>query len=129
MKAKSKAIEDLNEVAIKQLIWKPGPMRTAAVQIVNAAMDSGIVWPDQIDFSGVEEQDKNCIGTAFRLLMKESIIMRTDRFRRSESGASKGRTIFGYRLLDPLKAATFLARHKSESAVKLKQQMEFRLTN
>jgi hypothetical protein len=95
----SKADIELDDVAIKQLMWKPGPMRTAAVSIVRAALENRTFWPDTL---GLEEtigsKDKNCIGSAFRILIKTGIIRKTGDWRQSRQDDSRGRTVFEYTL-------------------------------
>lgn len=103
--------DHLNEVALKQLTWKPGAMRNIAIAIAQAFLGDRIQWADEVDLSNVAAKDKNCIGSAWRLLAKAGIIEPIGGFRRSIKEASRGRKVFKYRLASERLAKTFLSRN------------------
>lgn len=103
----------LDEAFMRQVTWKPSVMRNIAIRIAARAISEGdrIFWADDIDFDFVEAADRNCIGGAWRQLVKAGIVKRTDLNRRSIKKASKGRTVFKYRLVSATRAETFLKRN------------------
>jgi hypothetical protein len=105
--------EHLNEVALAQLTWKPSVIRNVACDIVTAAvaLHPLHVWPDKVNLAGVADSDKNCVGSAWRLLAKAKVIEHTTSFRRSEADGARGRTVFAYRLTSLTRAQTFLERN------------------
>ncbi|HYE29949.1 MAG TPA: hypothetical protein VEH27_00845 [Methylomirabilota bacterium] len=107
--------QHLDDVAVNQLVWKPGVLRTIGVEIARHAVRRRVFWPDELDFSKVAEADKNCIGIAYRLLSKYEIITRNGNYRRSETGDSKGRTIFDYRIINDRLAQAFIDRNTEKA--------------
>jgi hypothetical protein len=101
----------LNAVAIKQLTWKPSQLRNIAVAITRAALNKSLIWPDEIDFSHVAMPDKNCIGSAWRMLTKAGVIEAIPEFRRSRAADANGRKVFHYALASRRRALTFLERN------------------
>jgi hypothetical protein len=103
----------LDEAFMRQVTWKPSVMRNIAIKIAARAISEGdrIFWADDIDFDFVEPGDRNCIGGAWRQLVKAGIVKRTDLNRRSTKKASRGRTVFKYRLASAARAETFLKRN------------------
>jgi hypothetical protein len=87
----------LDDVATKVLAWKNPTMRQIMATILVRVDHVGqTIWPDEVDLRFVTADDKNCIGICWRLLVKFGILSGTAQFRRSSSGASKGRKIFAY---------------------------------
>lgn len=117
----------LDEVALRQLVWKPGPMRDTAIAICKSALAdmSFAFWPDEVLLPELQAADRNCIGSAFRLLTKAGIIERLGSFRRSKAKGANGRTVFAYQLVSRAKAETFLRRNGATTIPK--RQSEFRL--
>lgn len=104
----------LDEITIKQLTWKPTVARNVAVRIVQTALASDHLFPDEVIFEGVPsltEADKNCIGTAWRNLVNQGILERGTSFRRSTAPNANGRTVFAYKLASVGLAKTFLERN------------------
>ena len=103
----------LNEIALMQLTWKPGPMRNIACAIVRHAVnpDTAAIWPDEVNLPPVLELDKNCIGSAWRLLTKAGILAPEADFRRSKAKEANGRKVFRYSLASARMAYTFLKRN------------------
>ena len=99
----------LDDILIKQLCWKPSAMTDAAVSIVERALKLGQVWPDEVDFSSIEDSDRNCIGSAFRVLSgnRVGILTRTSNYRRSHRPESSGRIVWHYELASYSRAKTF----------------------
>ena len=70
----------LNEVALKQLCWKPGTVRNFGRLIVErVSVEPFSVWPDELDVESVGVDDRNCVGIAWRLLARAEIIKATGR--------------------------------------------------
>lgn len=104
----------LDEITIKQLTWKPTVARNVAVRIVQAALADDHLFPDEVDFENVPsltEADKNCIGMAWRNLVRQGVLERGTSFRRSTAPNANGRTVFAYRLARVGLAKTFLERN------------------
>ena len=104
--------QHLNEVALKQLTWKPGALRNVAIAVVEKVVALPFtVWPDEIDLESIALDDRNCIGSAWRLLTKAGIVKHSGDYRRSTAETSRGRTIFRYELASLSLAQTFLTRN------------------
>jgi hypothetical protein len=102
----------LNDVAIKQLTWKPSTFRNVAREIVERVLvEPHTLWPDALQHDGLTDSDKHCVGTAYRLLMRAGIIAQTGSYRRSTAEGRAGGSIFQYRLADTHKARLFLERN------------------
>ena len=111
----------LDDALLKQLSFKPGTMRQAAVAIARHMLASQVVWSDEVDLSFIQsKKDKNCIGGAWRQLRQAGIISRCAEFRRSTKKESRGRTVFKWRVESMRLAETFLARNGA--AVKCQQE-------
>jgi hypothetical protein len=104
----------LDSVLIRQLTWKPSIATAVACRIVQTALTDDHLWPDEVDFSQIPsltEADKNCIGLAWRNLVRQGILERGTSFRRSTAPNANGRTVFAYRLVSFGMAKTFLERN------------------
>lgn len=89
----------LDDVTIKQLVWKPGASREIASRIVRQALESdGLLWPDEVRLDCVDAADKNIVGIAWRYLAKFGVIAGTGRFRRSTHPEANGRKVFQYQV-------------------------------
>ena len=106
--AQDVAEKALDAIEIKQLLWKPGQCRDIAIAIVVAMEKDRIKWQDEIDFRFVAPGDVNCIGMAWRKLIKLGVIKRLQANRRSIKKEAKGRTVWKYHLISPLRAKIFL---------------------
>jgi hypothetical protein len=104
----------LEVVKDRQIAFKSPTIQRLACRIVRAAVTGGYVWPDQVSHDDIPAQDRNCIGSTYRLLCNVGIIQRQPHFRRSEADDSKGRTIFQYALLDRQLGRAFLRRNDPE---------------
>lgn len=107
----------LDDVATAQLMWKPSATRDFAAQIVTKALKVvGTFWPDELTLRGVKPADKNCVGTAYRLLAKYGVIAWTVRHRRSKREDSAGRQVFEYRLASEALARRWLKENGYDKA-------------
>lgn len=97
--------------AIGGITFVPSMMRNVAIRIVvNALHDHDrIFWADEIDLSFVPLKERSAIGTAWRSLVGAGILKRTSLTRRSTIKASKGRSVFKYRIANDERARAFLA--------------------
>ena len=91
-------------------------MRNIDVAIVIEALNRSVftsngLWPDDVDVTAVAASDKNCVGSAWRLLTKAGILEVTTDFRRSKAEGARGRKIFKYLNGSAGKARTFLKRN------------------
>lgn len=90
----------LDDVALKQLLWKQPETAAIASRILNRALVGyAEFYVDEIALEDIRSCDKNAIGTCFRLLANQGMIAQTGRFRKSRAENAHGRTIFGYTLL------------------------------
>ena len=103
----------LDDVAIAQLTWKPGAITDISLKIVHSALANGTVWPDEINLSAIPDSDRNCVGSAFRILSgtRAEILQKTGSHRRSQRKESAGRIIWEYRLASRARALTFIQRN------------------
>lgn len=103
----------LDDVIIRQLTWKPSTCQQIALAIVAffTAHPFNSHFTDEVDLSFVSKSDTSCIGTAWRNLCRNDILEHGTNFRRSKKEASKGSTIFDYRLKSVARAKTFLQRN------------------
>jgi hypothetical protein len=101
----------LAKIAALMVAFKDRPLLDYMARVVSVAVAHGEVWPDCVSKVGIREEDKNCIGIAFRLLKAAGLVRRTDSFRRSEADDAHGRTIWKYELVSRALAETFLKRH------------------
>lgn len=85
--------------------------------IVKAALrcNGDGVWPDDdtivAEVESLSGYDKNIVGNAWRWVGKVGLLCRGDKRRRSTAGASKGREIAEWRVLNVPLARTFLSRN------------------
>lgn len=127
MTATQSASFALDDVTIKLLTWKPGPVRAVAVAVVRKAIENNyayeLLWPDEVILDFVMPQDSAAIGIAWKLLIKAGIVAKTGMFRRSKTEHSKGRTIFCYQVESMALAKTFLARNGAQPVTEPQQEM------
>ena len=108
---------ELSRVLEKQVAWKIPQLQKIACAIVSAALknDGEGVWPDDPTVVDVVEQinidDRNCVGTAWRLLGKVKLLERTQDRRKSTTKASRGTEIARWRLVSYPLARAFLRRN------------------
>ena len=78
MTTQEQANATLDDATIKQFSFKPGPVQQIAVRIILAALNSPSMtfWPDDVDFTDVEDKDANAIGLSFRRLRAVGLIER-----------------------------------------------------
>ena len=109
----------LDDVALKQFVWKNQCLLAACLLIARKAIESPIFWPDEIKFPFLtSDDDRNLIGSAWRQCSKTlGIVEKTGLFRRSSSEDANGRTIFQYKLVDGPVAQAFLKRHGVEKTL------------
>ncbi len=103
--------DHLNQVALRQTLFKPGTMREIACRIMESMLSLGMAYPDEMAIPPLDKKDSNCVGSAVRCLTKAGLIERTGLYRRSGKEASAGRTVFQYRCCNGPLARTFLARN------------------
>ena len=90
----------IDTVLINQLVWKNPTVAALAVRVCNAALQHGTFWPDEVSLAGVLMDDRNCVGSVYRLLAgrRLEIVERTTQFRRSTAEGRNGSTVFAYAL-------------------------------
>lgn len=71
----------LDEVAIHQMLFKSDKMKAAVLTILYKAVRDGSFWADEVVFDFLGPEDRNVIGTAFRILGEPAL---------DESGKAKG---------------------------------------
>ena len=105
--------EILNEVALKQAIWKNTKLLTACLTIAEKALKHGVFWPDEVDLACfLTENDRNVIGIAYRVCGNTlEIIEQTGQYRKSKATGANGRVIFQYRIINDAMAKAFLKRY------------------
>lgn len=102
----------LDSVALKQLTWKPSAIRDVAVGIVEKIILPPFkLWPDQVSLAAALQEDRQAVGTAWRLLSKAEIIQQTGNYRRSTAAGRRGSSVFEYQLRSMNRAKTFLRRN------------------
>ena len=117
----------LASVALKQMTWKPGIVRDVSAKIVQKALEHGMLWPDEVSFGGINSltpADMNCIGTAWKNLARQGIIIPTGRFRRSTTEHARGRKVFEYRTASLSLARRWLAANGYAMPVTIVGQQE-----
>ena len=110
----------LAAVLEKQVCFKNILMRKAAVAITKAGLESNGdgFWPDHeavarmVDSLG--DQDKNVVGSAWRLLRRVGVIERLVGRRRSTAASTRGREIAQYRIANRALAVTFVSRNDGD---------------
>lgn len=103
-----KVDKHLDEVTVLQMLFKTHLMKAVVLAVLHKAVECGVFWPDEIAFDFLSEDDKNCVGTVFRLLGPRAVkdglpcgaglemIRKTGNFRRSTKEGRRGSTIFQY---------------------------------
>ena len=127
---KASALEqdaELATIAALQQAFKGGNLRLVATAIIRAAIAAGgCIWPDDDNIMSTTKllagEDKNVVGTAYRWLGKANILERTEKRRRSESKASKGREVTMWRIRNWNLAKLFLRRNE-ENHIASQQEM------
>jgi len=118
----------LMEKSIAQLLFKAGPCRAVAVAIAKAFLDSpgDSVWSDEVQLPELAADDKNVIGTAWKNLARLGLVQRQEGVgdhRRSTREASRGRTVWRYRIMDAASLRTFLARNGGSNGVQSQPEL------
>jgi hypothetical protein len=110
-----------DDVALKQFLFKNNKLLACCLVIAEKALQRGKFWPDEIPCEFlVSNEDRNCIGSAWRILSKTlPIIEKTGSYRRSHTKDANGRTIFEYVLIDQALAKTLLRRHDKAKCLML----------
>jgi hypothetical protein len=108
----------LDGVALAQYFWKPGPLTTAAVEIVKAIMvEPFYIWPDEVKLEQIDADSRNCIGSAYRVLANRGIIEATGEWRRSHADGRHGGKIFQYRISNVHFAQEFVRRNSPDTKI------------
>jgi hypothetical protein len=124
MNATSASEQQLDQVALKQLTWKPSVIRNLAVDIVEKALAADTLWPDEISLAGLSPTDRNTVGIAWRLLTRAEVIQQTGSYRKSNADGRRSGTVFEYELKSRARAETFLKRN-GRTVVRGEQQEMF----
>jgi hypothetical protein len=103
--------QHLDGATIKQMTWKPGVLRNLAVTIVERALTTDKLWPDEISLAGLSPDDRNTVGIAWRLLARAEVIQQTGSYRKSNADGRRSGTVFEYELKSRARAQTFLQRN------------------
>jgi hypothetical protein len=103
--------QQLDQVALKQLTWKPSLIRNLAVTIVEKILATDKLWPDEISLAGLSPDDRNTVGIAWRLLTRAEVIQQTGSYRKSNADGRRSGTVFEYELKSRARAETFLRRN------------------
>lgn len=114
------ATDSLADVNAKHLCFKPGPTTNAMLDIVTQML-GGKQWGDELVLTPGPD-DRNCIGSAFKILMRAGLVEQTGAHRRSAVKEQKGRVCWQYRLPSTTLARTFLRRN---GRVPVDPQMDF----
>ncbi|MGO9585117.1 MAG: hypothetical protein ACLP2Y_02755 [Limisphaerales bacterium] len=115
----------LDEVTIKQLVWKPGIVRNLAVDIVAKVLTAETVWPDEFSHTDLPDTDRHVIGIAWRMLNRAGVIQQTGNYRKSKSANRNGGAVFEYEVKSRTRAHTFLQRN-GRTAIEPNQPELFR---
>ncbi len=104
--------QHLDDVALRQFTWKNKKLLTSCLLIAQKAAETTTFWPDDVvlDFL-LTANDRNVIGSAYRMCTKMGLIEKTGKWRRSTHEASAGRTIFEYRCVNHALAQAFVRRY------------------
>ena len=109
--------KELARVLALQCSYKHPKLASFCCHVVRAALaaDPQPLWPDAAPVVAAVAQlggdDKNMVGTAWRMLASVKILERRSGRRRSTAGPSKGREIAEYALVSPKLARVFLERN------------------
>ena len=102
----------LDNVALKQLVWKPSTVRNIAVgKAEKIILPPFKLWPDQVPLDAVSQEDRQVVGTAWRLLSKADVIKQTGNYRKSTASGRRSSSVFEYQLNSMNRAQTFLKRN------------------
>jgi hypothetical protein len=106
----------LDDIALRQFVWKNQKLLTACLLIAHKALKDSIFWPDELVFDFLlTPEDRNVIGSAWRMCSRSlKIIEKTGQYRRSKGDDRNGGMIFCYRLLSRHVAEAFLKRYDLE---------------
>jgi hypothetical protein len=115
--------QQLDQVALKQLTWKPSVIRNLAVEIVERALAADTLWPDEIPLAGILPTDRNTVGIAWRLLTRAEVIQQTGEYRKSNADGRRSGTVFEYELKSRARAETFLRRNGRTAVCSQQQEM------
>lgn len=89
----------LDDVAIKQFVWKSETMKLVAHRILDRALSvPDTFWPDEVQLDDVPKESKNCIGSVFRVLRNMGLIENTGNHRSSIADDAHGRIVWEYRV-------------------------------
>ena len=103
--------QHLDQKTLLVLTWKNPTMKRIASVICRHYIADKIAWSDEMDLSFVRDEDRNCIGLCWRLLVKPlGIIEPMGQFKRSKTDSRRGGWIFKYRIVDEKKARALLNR-------------------
>lgn len=115
---------------IAHYVFKTRQMAFCAAVIMGAALRSpSEFWPDELDFSGVALEDKNCIGNTYKALIGLKLIRKTGGWRGSKATTTgrKGSPVFAYQVSAVGAMRTLLQRIQPELAKELQPQKELQL--
>lgn len=107
----------LGDVFARQIAFKNPRLIFVATAIVKSALErnGAGVFPDEPSLVAVTKSlagdDKNVVGTSWRWLGKCGVMARTEKRRKSTTGASKGREIAEWKIADYKLAQTFVTRN------------------
>jgi hypothetical protein len=103
----------LDEVALRQMVFKNRKMLACCLRIAKHSLDHLTFYPDELHFEFiVSDDDKNCIGSCWRILQKSiPMIEQTGANRRSIKDGQNGRRVFEYKLIDASLAKALLRRY------------------
>lgn len=108
----------LDDVALKQFFWRPGPITTACVAIVTALLHEPFcAWPDEVNLEKIDADSRCCIGSAYRILARRGIIEPTGEWRRSHADGRHGSKIFQYRIRNIHFAQEFVRRFSQTTVI------------
>jgi hypothetical protein len=104
--------EQLDQVALKQITWKPSVVRNIAIEIVERILIPPFkVWPDEIALENISATDRHVVGIAWRLLAKAEVIQQTGNYRKSTAPGRNSGSVFEYEIKSRSRAETFLKRN------------------
>jgi hypothetical protein len=109
--------QHLDEIALRQFTWKNKKLLTSCLLIAKKASEKNdVFWPDEVTFDFLlTDDDRNVIGSAWRMVTKMGLVEKTGNWRRSTFQASAGRTIFEYRCINNALARAFVKRYDVDS--------------
>lgn len=105
------AEQQLDQVALKQLTWKPSVIRNIAVDIAAKVLTAETVWPDDFPHPDLPDIDRHVIGIAWRMLIRAGVIQQTGDYRKSKATNRNGGAVFAYEVRSRARAETFLRRN------------------